>query len=62
MDGDSEPQETPEDEQSALEAETREKWEQGRSSYYAYAAESGESPSDFEEILEGQVNLARVTY
>ena len=50
------------DEQTLLETETREKWEHGRQSFYAYAVESGEPFSTFDDILEGQVRLARVTY
>ena len=50
------------DEQEALERETRAKWEASRSSYEAYAAESGEPLSEFARIVESSVQHARVNY
>ena len=52
----------PTDKQDALELETRAKWETLRPSYNAWAAESGEPLSEFDNIVDGQVELARVTY
>lgn len=50
------------DEQEALEQQTRAKWETLRPSFAAWAAESGESPSEFDRIVEDQVEYARVRY
>jgi hypothetical protein len=54
--------ESPIDEQSIIEQETRAKWETLRPSFLAWAAQSGASPSEFDEIVEGQVEFARVRY
>jgi hypothetical protein len=50
------------DEQSIIEQETRAKWETLRPSFLAWAAQNGESPSAFDDIVEGQVEFARVHY
>ena len=50
------------DEQEALERETRATWETFRQSYNDWTAVSGEPYSEFDRIVDGQVNLARVTY
>ena len=52
----------PIDPQSAIEAMTRAKWESLRPSFEAWAAQAGESPAEFDEIVKGQVEHARVTY
>jgi len=52
----------PKDEQTIIEQETRAKWETMRPSFLAWAAQSGESPSEFDWIVEGQVERARVNY
>jgi len=53
---------SPMDEQSIVEGETRAKWETLRPSFLAWAAQNGESLSLFDEIVEGQVEFARVRY
>ena len=50
------------DEQTALELETRAKWESLRPSFNAWAAQSGEPLSLFDGIVDGQVEYARVVY
>lgn len=50
------------DPQSTIEAATRAKWESLRPSFEAWAAQVGESSAEFDEIVEGQVEHARVTY
>ncbi len=50
------------DEQESIEEATRARWETLRPSFRAWAAESGESPSEFDRIVEGQVEFARVRY
>jgi hypothetical protein len=50
------------DEQTIIEQATRAKWETLRPSFLAWAAESGVSPSEFDRIVEGQVEFARVEY
>ncbi len=50
------------DEQEILERETRARWETLRPSYNNWAAVSGEPYSEFDRIVDGQVQLARVTY
>lgn len=52
----------PMDEQTIIEQATRVKWETLRPSFMVWAAESGESPSEFDRIVEGQVEFARVNY
>lgn len=52
----------PKDEQTIIERETRAKWETLRPSFLVWARQSGESPSEFDRIVEGQVELARVNY
>lgn len=49
----------PTDEQTIIEKATRDKWETLRPSFQAWAAESGESPSEFDWIVEGQVEFVR---
>ncbi len=58
----SEKQAQPEDEQERLERETRETWERSKGGFLTYAELSGEPHSTFREVVEGQVNFARVTY
>ena len=50
------------DEQESIERETRTKWETLRPSYNEWAETSGESPSEFDRIVEGQVEHARNNY
>jgi len=50
------------DEQTALELETRAKWESLRPSFNAWAEQSGEPLSEFDSIVDGQVEHARVVY
>jgi len=50
------------DEQTKLEQETRAKWETLRASFLAWAAENGESPSEFDRLVERQVEYARILY
>ena len=50
------------DEQEVIERETRARWESLRPSYNEWAATSGESLSEFDRIVEGQVESARVNY
>lgn len=52
----------PTDEQTALEVETRTKWESLRPSFNAWATQSGEPLSLFDEIVDGQVEYTRVVY
>ena len=52
----------PRDEQTMLEQETRAKWETLRPSFLAWAAQHGESPSEFDWIVDNQVEHARVNY
>lgn len=54
--------ESPTDEQSLIEQETRAKWEIFRPSFLAWATQSGESPSGFDEMVKSQVESARVRY
>ena len=51
-----------EDEQEALERETRAKWESFRPSYNAWASQVGEPLSEFDRIIEGQIRHTRVKY
>lgn len=50
------------DEQTALELETRAKWESLRPSFNDWAEQSGEPLSEFDHIVDRQVEYARVTY
>lgn len=50
------------DEQEALESEVRARWESLRPSYTEWAAKNGESLEYFDEIVDGQVESARVKY
>ena len=50
------------DEQSALERETRAKWESLRASFTELALENSESPSAFDRNVEAQVEHMRATY
>ena len=52
----------PIDEQETLERETRARWKPMRPSFNAWAVESGEPLSAFDEIVEGQIRHARVKY
>ncbi|MCY4529241.1 MAG: DUF4263 domain-containing protein [Chloroflexi bacterium] len=51
-----------EDEQEALERETRAKWESFRPSYNAWASQVGDPLSEFDRIIEGQIRHTRVKY
>ena len=50
------------DEQTALEIGTRAEWERHRPGYNAWAAQSGEPPSEFDHIVNSQVESTRVGY
>lgn len=50
------------DEQEVVESEVRAKWESLRPSYIEWAATSGESLEYFDEIVDAQVESARVKY
>lgn len=50
------------DEQESLEKETRARWEPYRQSFNDWAEMSGAHPSEFDQIVEGQVNHHRVNY
>ena len=50
------------DEQETIERETRAKWESLRPSYNEWAVNSGEPLSEFDRIVEGQVQHALVRY
>lgn len=50
------------DEQSAMERETRAKWEPFRASFTEWALANGESPSAFDRNVEAQVEHKRATY
>lgn len=52
----------PIDEQTVLEDSARANWEQGRESFEEYAKETGESPAGYDQVVDGQVRLARTTY
>ena len=60
--GRSEQETTRQDEQEALEHKTRADWESSRSSFEAWAAESGEPLSEFDRTVERSVEFARVNY
>ena len=50
------------DEQGIIERETRAMWEAQRTGYEEWAALNGEPPSEFDRIVEGQVEFARTNY
>lgn len=50
------------DEQESLEKETRARWEPYRQSFNDWAEMSGAHPSEFDQIVEGQVEFKRVNY
>ena len=52
----------PTDDQASLELETRARWETLRPSFNAWAAQSGEPLSEFDRIVDGHVEYARMTY
>lgn len=52
----------PTDEQAIIEQRIREKWESLRPSFLEWAKENGESPLEFDMIVDGQVLYARVIY
>ncbi len=53
---------SPMDKQEAIEQHTRAKWESFRPSFNEWAKVSGEPFSEFDAIVDGQVEMARVRY
>ena len=50
------------DEQESLERETRARWESLRPSYNEWAVASGEPLSEFDRVVDDQVEYARAIY